>query len=89
MKDKIDNSIKEETFEENFNRLEEIVRKLGESGTTLEEAIKLYEEGIEHHKICQEKLENAKQKIETLTRSNDAILNDEDFSETKNKYEPF
>ncbi len=59
---------KKGTFEESFEILEEIVGKLNDDEPTLEEALKLYEEGIKNYKKCEEELKQAKQKIEQLSR---------------------
>ncbi len=56
----------EKTFEENLKELEAIVLKLESGETGLDEALELYEKGIKLSAICKERLENAKQKIETL-----------------------
>ncbi len=56
------------TFEDSFKRLEEIVGILNDDKTTLEESIKLYEEGIKNYRKCEEELNQAKQKIEELSR---------------------
>ncbi len=59
-------SEKNMSFEEAYKALEEIAEKLNNSDISLDEAIKLYEEGIKLSKVCSCALETAKQKIETL-----------------------
>ena len=49
-------------LEQNIKRLEEIAEKL-EKGTTLDESLKLYEEGCTLAKTCLNDLEKAKGKI--------------------------
>ena len=49
-------------LEQNINRLEEISKKL-EQGATLDESLKLYEEGCKLAKTCLNELEKAKGKI--------------------------
>lgn len=49
-------------LEQNIKRLEEIAEKL-EKGTTLDESLKLYEEGCKLAKTCLNDLEKAKGKI--------------------------
>lgn len=49
-------------LEENIKRLEEIA-KLLESGTNLDESLKLYEEGCKLAKLCLKELDKAKGKI--------------------------
>ena len=59
-------SDKKMSFEEAYNALEQITEKLSGNDTSLDEAVKLYEEGIKLSKYCAETLKKAKQKIETL-----------------------
>ncbi|MBQ6495575.1 MAG: exodeoxyribonuclease VII small subunit [Firmicutes bacterium] len=56
------------TFEETLKKLEEASEKLRSQETSLEDAIKYYEDGIRYYKECNEILDNAAQKIETLTK---------------------
>ena len=55
-------------FEESLKKLEEISSKLKAEDITLEDAIKQYEEGIRYCKECSEMLQDAQQRIETLTK---------------------
>jgi exodeoxyribonuclease VII small subunit len=59
-------SDKKLSFEEAYTALEKIAEKLGSNEISLDEAVKLYEEGMHLSKYCAQTLENAKQKIETL-----------------------
>ncbi len=54
------------TFEEAYEALEQITERLGEGNITLDESIKLYEEGVRLSKYCADTIEAARQKIETL-----------------------
>ncbi len=47
-------------FEEALKRLNEIVQKLESPELTLEESIKLYQEGTELSVFCKKELDNAK-----------------------------
>ena len=58
------------TFEEAYESLEKIANKLNSGDVSLEEALKLYEEGIKLSSLCTKALEEAKQKIETLKNGN-------------------
>ena len=49
-------------IEENIKRLEEIAKKI-EEGVSLDESLKLYEEGCKLAKLCLKDLEKAKGKI--------------------------
>ncbi len=62
------------SFEEAFNRLEEIAQKLEEGDLSLEESLKLYEEGIKYSRICLGILDNAKKRIEVLEVSEDGKI---------------
>jgi len=56
-------------FEGAMDRLEKIVEQM-ESGTLpLEDLIVRYEEGMNLVKVCQERLANAEEKIEIITRN--------------------
>ena len=51
------------TYEQATKRLEEIVAKLEQGSTSLEDSMQLYEEGVKLSEFCMNKLETAKQKI--------------------------
>lgn len=53
-------------FEKSLNDLEAVVKKL-ETDATLDEAIELFQKGIELSKICIEDLKKQKGKISLLT----------------------
>lgn len=55
-----------QSFEEALSRLEEIVDKLEDESISLEDTIRLYEEGIKLSKICTETLEQAELRIEKV-----------------------
>mgnify|MGYP002524643236 FL=1 len=58
---------KKETFEQAMDRLEALVQELENGTASLDESIKLYEEGSKLAKQCEERLKNARQKITMLT----------------------
>ena len=58
---------KKQSFEEQLTRLETIVELLEKGETPLEESIGLYEEGMRIGKACRTMLEEAEQRIRTLT----------------------
>ena len=60
---------KVETFEQLHARLEATVGKLEEGGLSLEDAIALYEEGMTLARQCQERLDEAEQKVTKLKES--------------------
>lgn len=59
---------KNKSFEESITKLEEISEALENGDLPLEDAIKLYEEGIELSKYCYDKLKEAELKITQLRR---------------------
>lgn len=71
-------SKKEDTFEELIVKLEDITNKLEKEQLSLDESVKLFEEGMEFSKKCNEKLENAEKKISVLI-NDDGNLKEEKF----------
>ena len=60
-------SKKTKTFEESMSRLEEIVDLLQANEQPLDETIKLFEEGLELVKDCEDKLKAFEARVEELT----------------------
>ena len=60
---------KVETFEQLYARLEATVAKLEAGGLSLEDAIGVYEEGMTLARQCQERLDEAEQKVTKLKES--------------------
>ncbi len=56
----------EVTFEDAMKRLESIVETLGGGNLSLEDSLKMFEEGMELCKICNKKLDEAEYKVEKL-----------------------
>lgn len=63
------------TFEKKILRLEEISNLLESEDTELEEALKLFEEGVELSKDCISTIKNAELKITELKKKIDAVTN--------------
>jgi exodeoxyribonuclease VII small subunit len=57
---------REPTFEEARDELEEIVRKLEDGRTSLDEAITLWERGEALHALCRAKLDAAEGRVAEL-----------------------
>jgi exodeoxyribonuclease VII small subunit len=55
-------------FEQCLGRLEEVVRKLESAGLPLDEAMKLFEEGMQLSRDCQKQLEEAEARVEILLK---------------------
>ncbi len=58
----------EMTYEKAISRLEEIVSALEKNDVTLDESLKLFEEGTKLTAFCADQLKNAQQKITELTK---------------------
>ena len=56
-------------FETSLNELEKIVEKLESGEISLDESIKLFEKGMELSNDCRKTLNDARQKIITLTEA--------------------
>ena len=59
------------SFEDSLNRLEKIVESLEQGQVPLDEALNLYEEGIQLSKACAEKLKAAEMRIKKLAKNAD------------------
>jgi exodeoxyribonuclease VII small subunit len=55
-------------FEQSLGRLEEVVRKLESASLPLDEAMKLFEEGMQLSRDCQKQLEEAEARVEILMK---------------------
>ncbi len=67
------------TFEDSMNELETIVTQLETGDITLDDSLKLFEEGIKLAKTCQNKLEEAEKKVKILTQTGNGEMSLEDF----------
>ncbi|MGC9141766.1 MAG: exodeoxyribonuclease VII small subunit [Caldimicrobium sp.] len=61
------------TFEEALKRLEEIIHHLEEKNLDLERAISLYEEGISLINFCEEKLKQARSRVEVILKDKEGF----------------
>ncbi len=66
-------------FERSLARLEEVVRKLESADLSLDEAMKLFEEGVQLSRECQKQLEEAEGRVEILLKKADGKLAAEPF----------
>lgn len=67
-------STKAKTFETSLGELEKIVRKLEDGDLSLEESLKLFEDGVKLSRECQERLNQAERRIEVLLKESDGNL---------------
>jgi len=66
-------------FERSLARLEEVVRRLENANLSLDEAMKLFEEGVELSRECQKQLEQAEGRVEILLKKADGKMVAEPF----------
>lgn len=59
-------AVKKQSFEQNMNRLEEIVMTLERGECDLDQSLKLFEEGAKLARSCNEMLDQAEQKVMIL-----------------------
>jgi exodeoxyribonuclease VII small subunit len=70
---------KKPDFEYSLARLEEIVKKLEGANLSLDDAMKLFEEGVQLSRDCQKYLEQAEGKVEILLKKAGAEMVAEPF----------
>lgn len=74
-------SSKEEKFEALLEKLQGIVRELESGECSLEDSIGKFESGVALAKSCQERLNQAEQKIEVLVRASGNGVTTKPFEE--------
>lgn len=72
-------SQKNPTFEENMQRLEQIVRSMERGDVALEESLRLFQEGTELVRKCGKLLDDAKLQITKITEAEDGTPVEEAF----------
>jgi len=70
---------KKPEFEKSLARLEEVVRRLESPQLSLDEAMKLFEEGMTLSRECQKQLEDAEGRVEILLKKADGKMAAEPF----------
>ncbi|KPK77048.1 MAG: hypothetical protein AMJ89_03110 [candidate division Zixibacteria bacterium SM23_73] len=61
--------VKEKSFEKALKRLEEIVHQLEEGELSLEESLKIFQEGVNLSKFLTQKLAKAEAKVQKLIKT--------------------
>ena len=67
------------SFESNMQRLEQIVRAMERGDVPLEESLKLFQEGTELVRSCNELLDNAQLQVKQIMTAPDGSPREEDF----------
>ncbi|HEY8713970.1 MAG TPA: exodeoxyribonuclease VII small subunit [Candidatus Acidoferrum sp.] len=70
---------KKPDFERSLSRLEEVVRRLESPQLSLDDAMKLFEEGVALSRECQKQLEEAEGRVEILLKKADGKMAAEPF----------
>ena len=68
------------TFEENMQRLEQIVRAMERGDVALEESLKLFQEGTDLVRSCGKLLDDAELQVKLVMAGTDGRPQEEDFS---------
>ena len=76
-----------EKFEDALSKLEKIVGQLEEGDISLEESLKLFEEGIRLSRLCNQKLDEAERKVQILVKDREGNMKAEPFSPALNSGE--
>ena len=69
------------TFEENMQRLEQIVRAMERGDVALEESLKLFQEGTELIRSCGKLLDDAELQVRKILSGSDGKPVEEDFTD--------
>jgi exodeoxyribonuclease VII small subunit len=62
-----------ESFEKRIEQLEGVVKKLESAELPLEDALKLFEQGIDLSRKCRQELEEAETRVEILLKKGQAV----------------
>ena len=60
-------------FETSLDKLEKLVEKMEDGDLTLEESLKIFEEGVKLTRECQQALADAEQRVKVLMEANGEI----------------
>ena len=68
-----------EKFETSLKKLEEAVNRLESGELSLDDSLKVFEEGVRHASLCSRKLNDAQKKVELLLKRKDGSFYKEEF----------
>lgn len=74
-------NLSNKTFEENMQRLEQIVRAMERGDVALEESLKLFQEGTQLVERCGKLLDEAELEVKKISTAADGSPVEEDFSD--------
>lgn len=70
----------QESFEDAMKRLEQVVRGLESGDLSLDDSLKTFEQGISLVRLCEQKLTEAKGKVEKLLAVEGSVAKTESFT---------
>jgi exodeoxyribonuclease VII small subunit len=79
MDKKINDTEKSFDFEAAMKKLDGIATELGKENISLDESLKLYEEGVRLVRLCNEKLTSAERTVKLLQTDSDGVISEIDF----------
>ena len=68
------------SFENSMKKLETVVSKLESDEVSLEESLKLFEEGVKLMRFCHKRLNEVEEKVQILVNDDDSGAHLEEFS---------
>jgi len=68
-----------EKFETSLKKLEDAVNRLESGELSLDDSLKVFEEGVKHASLCSRKLNEAQKKVELLLKRKDGSFYKEEF----------
>ena len=71
------------SFEQSLKKLETIVEQLEKGDLTLEDSLKLFEQGVDLSAVCKKELDEAESKVQTLIKQRDGSFKTEPFPPEK------
>lgn len=71
------------TFEESLKKLEAIVEQMEKGDLSLEDSLRLFEEGVALSEACKKELDEAEGKVQMLVKQRDGSLKKEPFPSEK------
>ena len=80
MSNKEENKRDDLDFEETMRSLEGITAELSKENISLDDALKLYEQGVKLVRECNEKLTAAERKVKILRTDSNGVISEEDFN---------
>jgi len=67
------------SFEEGYERLEQVIQQLEQGELSLEQSVALYEEGVQLARYCGHKLDDAELRVTQLLSAADSLDSDDNL----------